>query len=191
MKKVLCFLILSLLAINCTACSNNVNNDSSISFTDNSQTTSAINKTVEETTLEPETTQSDVLSSLSEDELVQSIVSDFTIDGVKFTYKKCSDNLYLVNSDNGKIDIDIALLKLDNKISVDYINVILSTESTDDICYKALVRMLKSDIFGLSLQEQMDILVNYKTGKVSFENGTLSISEAQKDNIRVIDFNFK
>ena len=41
--------------------------------------------------------------------------------------------------------------KLDNKISVDYINVILSTESTDDICYKALVRMLKSDIFGLSL----------------------------------------
>mgnify|MGYP007072965830 FL=1 len=56
---------------------------------------------------------------------------------------------------------------------------------------QALVRMLKSDIFGLSLQEQMDILVNYKTGKVSFENGTLSISEAQKDNIRVIDFNFK
>ena len=37
----------------------------------------------------------------------------------------------------------------------------------------------------------MDILVNYKTDKVSFENETLSISEAQKDNIRVIDFNFK
>ncbi len=190
MKKTLCFLILSLFAINCTACSSNVNN-SNPTFENVTQITSPASKAVEETTLEPETTQSDVLSTLSEDDLIQSIVSDFTIDGVNFTYKKCSDNLYLVNSDNGKIDIDIALLKLDNKISVDYINVILSTESTDDICYKALVRMLKSDIFGLSLQEQMDILVNYKTDKVSFENETLFISEAQKDNIRVIDFNFK
>lgn len=190
MKKTLCFLILSLFAINCTACSSNVNN-SNPTFENVTQITSPASKAVEENTLKPETTQSEKLSSLSEDELVQSIVSDFTIDGVKFTYKKCSDNLYLVNSDNGKIDIDIALLKLDDKISVDYINVILSTESTEDICYKALVRALKSDIFNLSLQEQMEILVNYKTDKVSFENETLSISEAQKDNIRVIDFNFK
>ena len=113
MKKTLCFLILSLFAINCTACSSNVNN-SNPTFENVTQITSPASKAVEETTLEPETTQSDVLSTLSEDDLIQSIVSDFTIDGVNFTYKKCSDNLYLVNSDNDKIDIDIALLKLDN-----------------------------------------------------------------------------
>ena len=65
MKKTLCFLILSLFAINCTACSSNVNN-SNPTFENVTQITSPASKAVEETTLEPETTQSDVLSTLSE-----------------------------------------------------------------------------------------------------------------------------
>ena len=67
---------------------------------------------------------------------------------------------------------------------------IFATDSTDDICYETLVRMLKSDVFGFSTSEQMDILLSYKKGEITFDNGDVEISEAQKENIRVISFNF-
>ena len=36
----------------------------------------------------------------------------------------------------------------------------------------------------------MDILLSYKKGEITFDNGDVEISEAQKENIRVISFNF-
>lgn len=191
MKKSLCVLILTLLTINCTACSNNVNSNSNVPLADNSQTTSAIDETVEETTLEQETTQEESLSPLSEEDFIKNIASDFSTDEVEFTYKKSDDNFYLLDSENDNVKIDVSILKVGDEFSVDYVDVIFTTDGTDDVCYRTLVRMLKSDVFDLRLTEQMDILVAYKNGEISFENSSLTISEGQKENIRVIGFNFK
>lgn len=191
MKKSLCVLILTLFTINCTACSNNSNSNSNVPLAENSQTTSAIYETVEETTLEQETTQEESISPLSEDDFIKNIASDFSTDEVKFTYKKSDDNFYLLDSENDNVKIDVSIFKAGNEFLVDYVDVIFTTDGTDDVCYRTLVRMLKSDVFDLRLTEQMDILVAYKNGEISFENSTLTISEGQKDNIRVIGFNFK
>lgn len=191
MKKSLCVLILTLFTINCTACSNNANSNSNVPLAENSQTTSAIYETVEETTLEQETTQEESLSPLSEDDFIKNIASDFSTDEVKFTYKKSDDNFYLLDSENDNVKIDVSIFKAGDEFLVDYVDVIFTTDGTDDVCYRTLVKMLKSDVFDLRLTEQMDILVAYKNGEISFENSSLTISEGQKDNIRVIGFNFK
>lgn len=187
MKKVLALIMALSMAVACSACGVNESKEQSSENSFTNATTSV------ETTAEPTveiTTEQATTSSLSEDDFIKNIASDFSTEDAKFTYNKSSDTFYMLDCNNDDIDVDISLSKVGDKITVDYIDVIFATDSTDDICYKTLVRMLKSDVFGFSTSEQMDILLSYKKGEITFDNGDVEISEAQKENIRVISFNF-
>lgn len=187
MKKILSFITIALLALTCTAC--NQNSESSKVNSTTEQTT--IEDTTEEVSDVEETTIAEnTTSALSEDDLIKKIASDFSTDDVKFTYSKSGDDFYMLDCNNDNIDVDVSISKVGDEITPDYIDVIFNTNGTDDICYRTLVRMLKSDVFDLSTSEQMDILVDYKNGGITFDNGNVSISETEKENIRVISFSF-
>lgn len=137
---------------------------------------------VSTTEVSPETTID--YSALSNEDFANQIAEDFSTNEVIFSVDSVSDSiafLDVVGSDD--INIYIGFSDYGNNITMSFI-----TDGSEDECYYVLLQALKSDIFGISLDDQINILADYLVDEIDYKQGSLRISETKKDNVRTIGF---
>lgn len=181
MKKILSFITIALLALTCTACgeaseSSNVSSTTEQKITEN-VTTVALSD-VEETT---ESSSEVDLSNLTDEEFAKTLAKDSSTPDVKFTVEDSGDGVYFLRSDNDNCNIRISFSDYGKNITYSFV-----TDGSDDVCYYVLLNALKSELFGISLDDQIDILAHYKVDEINYSGSSVRITETVKDNIRVI-----
>lgn len=155
-------------------------NESKEQSSENSSTT-AIH--IQETTSEPET-QADTIdiNSMTDKELADKIANDFSIKNVSFKVESISETmafLETIGSDN--ISVRIGFSDYGNNITLSFV-----TDGGEDECYYVLLHALQSDLFGISLDDQIDILAHYSVDKINYSGDRVTITETINSNVRVI-----
>lgn len=182
MKKILSLIIVLSMAIVCCACGEKavLSDTDSLSKTDNDveSTTAKTVSEIEQTTVD--------YRSLSNEDFAQKVAEDFSTKDVSFSIRKTDDNIIFLDA-NGTDDIDLFVGFSDygNHIMMSFI-----TDKSEDECYYVLLQALKSDLFGISIDDQIDILAHYTVDKIDYKNDNIRISETDKENIVTIGFRF-
>lgn len=174
MKKFLSLLCVLSVATALTACG--LNKPSSKVNIENSTQ-------VEETTVAETTQEVTVLNhrDMSNEELAVKLAEDFSTNDVTFTSEKSSDDMYFLKSNNDKVKAHIGFSDYGKNITLSFV-----TDGGEDECYYVLLKALQSEIFNIPFDDQIDILADYTISEIDYKNGSFTISETVKDNIRVI-----
>lgn len=182
MKKILSLVIVLSMAIVCCACGEKavLSNTDSLSKTDND-----VESTTAETVSEIEQTTVDY-RSLSNEDFAQKVAEDFSTKDVSFSIREIDDDIIFFDA-NGTDDIDlfVGFSDFGNHITMSF-----ATDKGEDECYYVLLQALKSDLFDISIDDQIDILAHYMVDKIDYKNDYIRINETDKENIVVIGFRF-
>lgn len=123
-------------------------------------------------------------SSLSNEEFANCVAEDFSTNEVSFSVRSVSDNIaFLDATGSDNINVHIGFSDYGNNITMSFF-----TDGSEDECYYVLLQALKSDIFGISLDDQIDILAHYMVDEIDYKQGSLRITETINDNTRTIGF---
>lgn len=177
MKKVLSLIMILSMAVACSACGANESKEQS---SENSSTTAIY---IEETTSEPET-QADTIdiNSMTDNEFADKIANDFSIKNVSFKVESISETIaFLETTGSDNISVHIGFSDYGNNITLSFV-----TDGGEDECYYVLQQALKSDVFNIPFDDQIDILAHYMVDEIDYKGSSVSITETIKDNIRVI-----
>lgn len=129
--------------------------------------------------------------TLSKDEFADKIAHDFSTSNITFTVNRYSELTYFLKpaGTNQLIDADISFFDFGYEFALT-----LPTTGDTDECYDILSRGLKSELFGISFDDQVDILAHYKVDEINYESdGTqpFTITESKSDKFNMIYFQFK
>ena len=127
-----------------------------------------------------ETTQIDY-HKLSNKEFAEKVATDFSTDSILFSFDDSSNDTYFLKA-SGTEEIDDIMISCS-----DYGNILTFTcskNSTNEDAYDVLMKGLKSELFGLSFDEQVEILAQFQVGTVNFKSKTpkIPIKITEKDN---------
>ena len=129
--------------------------------------------------------------TLSKDKFAKKVAEDFSTDKVSFSVNPYSDLTYFLKAKGSSqlIDADIGFYEFGYEIVLT-----LPTDGDTEECYDILSNGLKSDLFGIGFDDQVDILAHYKVDKVDYSsNGVqpFSITETKSDTFNMLFFTFK
>lgn len=174
MKKVLCFIIASLLVLTCTACTTKISQSESNQIeTTAKSTTASLETSKNEEPINPAT--------LSDEEFANILAKDSSTSDVVFTVDKDSDDMYFLRCDNENINAHIGFSRYGKNITFSF-----TTDGSEDECYYVLLNALSSELFNIPFDDQIDILAHYKVDEINYSGSSVRITETVKDDIRVI-----
>lgn len=177
MKKVLSFIIASLLVLTCTACTTKIpqseSGESNQIETTAESTTAILETSKNEKSINPVT--------LSNEEFANILAKDSSTSDVVFTVDKYSDDMYFLRCDNENIDAHIGFSSYGKNITFSF-----TTDGGEDECYYVLLNALSSELFNIPFDDQIDILAHYKVDEINYSGSSVRITETVKDDIRVI-----
>ena len=129
--------------------------------------------------------------TLSKDEFAKKVAEDFSTDKVSFSVNPYSDLTYFLKAKGSSqlIDADIGFYEFGYEIVLT-----LPTDGDTEECYDILSNGLKSDLFGIGFDDQVDILAHYKVDKVDYNSDGVqpfTISETKSDTFNMLFFTFK
>ena len=137
-----------------------------------------------------ETSQIDY-HKLSKKEFADKVAKDFSTQKVSFEVDAYSDLTYFLNPKGTiqLIDAHISFFEFGYEICLT-----LPTDGDTNECIEILTNCLKSDLFGISFDDQVDILAHYKTDEVSYESNGIqpfTLREKKSDTFNMLFFTFK
>lgn len=129
--------------------------------------------------------------TLSKDQFAKKVAKDFSTKKITFDIDPCSDDLTYFLKANGTsqlIDVDIGFFEFGYEIILT-----LPTDGDTDECYDILSNAIKSELFGISFDDQVDILAHYQVDKVNYERNGIqpfTITETKSDDFNMLTFRF-
>ena len=129
--------------------------------------------------------------TLSKDEFAKKVSQDFSTNKISFDVNPFSDLTYFleVKGTNQLIDANIGFFEFGYEIAIT-----LPTDGDTDECYDILSNGLKSELFGISFDDQVDILAHYKVDEINYEKNGIqpfTITETKSDSFNMLFFRFK
>lgn len=200
-KSIFSILAVSLVSISFCACATST---SSIQHSqDNSQSETSITITQETVNQEIESTTNSNTSNyvleteqinyhrLSNDEFAKKVSKDFSTEKIKFKTEKYSDDIYYVKSQDTQ-EIDEIMVSCSDYGN--HLTLTCSKDASNGDTYDVLLQGLKSDLFGFSFDEQVEILAQFQVGTVDFQSThnkiPIQITEKDNDYSRLLFFLF-
>ena len=129
--------------------------------------------------------------TLSKDEFAKKIAEDFSTDKVSFGVNPYSDLTYFleVKGTSQLINAHIGFFEFGYEITLT-----LPTDGDTNECYDILSNALKSELFGISFDDQVDILAHYQVDEINYERNGIqpfTITETKSDKFNMLIFRFK
>lgn len=137
-----------------------------------------------------ETSQIDY-HTLSKKEFADKVAKDFSTTKVTFEVDAYSDLTYFLKPKGTTqlINADIGFFDFGYEICLT-----LPTNGDTNECIEILTNGLKSDLFGISFDDQIDIIARYKVDEVKYESNGIqpfTIKETKSEKFNMLFFNFK
>lgn len=159
-------------------------------FMDVTEATNPTQSSNEKQTYILETEQIDY-RELTKDEFANKVAEDFSTDAVKFVVDPYSEDLYILRPQGNSQSINVHIAFSDYGYRIE---LVFPLSDEMDECYEIFAKGLKSSLFGISFDDQIDILARYLVDEVNYKKVNcvepFSIKQSKKyeSNIVIISF---